>query len=118
MRFSYFPGCTDHSTSLEYGLIDPCGFQDPGCGAGGDRGLELLRSGRDPQHQSSPFPLPSCKEYLEGPVSQAGPLVIPCAGCFNMLKRAEHVLKNDEAKRKEIEEIVGFTYQPSFEMWL
>jgi heterodisulfide reductase subunit B len=48
--------------------------------------------------------------------TQAGPLVIPCAGCFNMLKRAEHALKNDETKRKEIEEIVGFTYQSSFEI--
>jgi heterodisulfide reductase subunit B len=48
--------------------------------------------------------------------SQAGSLVVPCAGCFNMLKRAEHALKNDEAKRKEIEETVGFTYQPSLEI--
>jgi heterodisulfide reductase subunit B len=48
--------------------------------------------------------------------SQAGPLVVPCAGCFNMLKRTEHALKNDEPKRKEIEEIVGFTYQPSLEI--
>jgi len=47
---------------------------------------------------------------------QAGPLVIPCAGCFNMLKRAEYVLKHDEVKRKEIEGIVEFSYQPSFEI--
>jgi len=43
-------------------------------------------------------------------------MVIPCAGCFNMMKRTEHVLKNDEAKRKEIEATVGFKYEPSFEM--
>jgi heterodisulfide reductase subunit B len=48
--------------------------------------------------------------------AQAGPLVIPCAGCFNMLKRAEHALQNDEAKRKEIEDIVQFTYDPSLEI--
>ena len=33
-----------------------------------------------------------------------------------MLKRAEYALKSDEGKRKEIEEIVGFTYQPSLEI--
>jgi heterodisulfide reductase subunit B len=33
-----------------------------------------------------------------------------------MLKRAEHALKTDEAKRKEIEAIVGFTYNTSFEL--
>jgi len=33
-----------------------------------------------------------------------------------MMKRAEHALENDEAKRKEIEEIVGFKYQSSLEI--
>ena len=27
MRFSYFPGCTDHSTSLEYGLSTHAVFE-------------------------------------------------------------------------------------------
>jgi heterodisulfide reductase subunit B len=48
--------------------------------------------------------------------AQAGPLVVPCAGCFSYLKRTENVLKHDEAERKEIEKIVGFTYQPSLEI--
>jgi heterodisulfide reductase subunit B len=48
--------------------------------------------------------------------AQAGPLVVPCAGCFSYLKRTEDVLKNNEAERKAIEEIVGFTYQPSLEI--
>jgi heterodisulfide reductase subunit B len=33
-----------------------------------------------------------------------------------MLKRTEYALKNDEAQRKEIEEIVGFTYESSLEI--
>ena len=32
------------------------------------------------------------------------------------MKRTEDVLKNDEAGRKEIEEIVGFKYDPSLEI--
>ncbi|HUL28989.1 MAG TPA: CoB--CoM heterodisulfide reductase iron-sulfur subunit B family protein, partial [Thermodesulfobacteriota bacterium] len=48
--------------------------------------------------------------------AQAGPLVVPCAGCFSSLKRTEDVLKNDEAERKEIEKIVGFAYEPAFEI--
>ena len=117
MRFSYFPGCTVHSTSMEYGKSTDAVFEDPGCRVGRDQRLELLWGGGDTQHQSSPLPLPAGTEILRLPSRpSAGPLVIPCAGCFNMLKRAEHALKTDEAKRKEIEEIVGFTYDTSFEL--
>jgi heterodisulfide reductase subunit B len=116
MRFSYYPGCTDHSTSLEYGRSAEAVFKTLGvelveiedwncCGAAATHSMNRLLS----------LCLPA-RNIAIAQSSQAGPLVIPCAGCFNMLKRAEHVLKNDEAKRKEIEEIVGFTYQSSFEL--
>jgi heterodisulfide reductase subunit B len=116
MRFSYYPGCTDHSTSLEYGRSAEAVFKTLGvelveiedwncCGAAATHSMNRLLS----------LCLPA-RNIAIAQSSQAGPLVIPCAGCFNMLKRAEHVLKNDEEKRKEIEEIVGFTYQSSFEL--
>ena len=38
-------------------------------------------------------------------------LVVPCAGCFNMLKRTERVLKTDPEMRREVESTVGFTYR-------
>jgi len=116
MKFSYFPGCTDHSTSLEYGLSARAVFKALGvemveiedwncCGAAATHSINHLLS----------LCLPA-RNIAIAQSTNAGPLVIPCAGCFNMLKRAEHALKNDEAKRKEIEEIVGFTYQSSFEI--
>ena len=116
MKFSYFPGCTDHSTSLEYGLSARAVFKTLGvemveiedwncCGAAATHSINHLLS----------LCLPA-RNIAIAQSTNAGPLVIPCAGCFNMLKRAEHALKNDEAKRKEIEEIVGFTYQSSFEI--
>jgi len=116
MRFSYFPGCTDHSTSLEYGLsahavfkaleVEMVEIEDWNCcGAAATHSINHLLS----------LCLPA-RNIAIAQSTNAGPLVIPCAGCFNMLKRAEHALKNDEAKRKEVEGIVGFTYQPSFEI--
>jgi heterodisulfide reductase subunit B len=116
MKFSYYPGCTDHSTALEFGRSAEAVFKILGvdlveiedwncCGAAATHSLNHLLS----------LCLPA-RNIAIAQSAQAGPLVIPCAGCFNMLKRAEHVLKNDEKKRKEIEEIVGFTYQPSFEL--
>lgn len=116
MKFSYFPGCTDHSTSYEYGRSTEAVLEALGielveiedwncCGAAATHSINHLLS----------LCLPA-RNISKAQSAQAGPLVVPCAGCFNMLKRTEYVFKNDEDKRKEIEEIVGFTYQPSFEI--
>jgi heterodisulfide reductase subunit B len=116
MRFSYFPGCTDHSTSYEYGRSAEAVLETLGvelveiddwncCGAAATHSLNHLLS----------LCLPA-RNISKAQSAQAGPLVIPCAGCFNMLKRAEHALRNDEEKRKEIEEIVGFKYEAGFEI--
>jgi len=116
MRFSYFPGCTDHSTSIEYGMSTHEVFKALGielveiedwncCGAAATHSTNHLLS----------LSLPA-RNISKAQSSQAGPLVVPCAGCFNMLKRAEYALRNDEKKRREIEAIVGFTYQPSQEI--
>ncbi len=116
MRFSYFPGCTDHSTSIEYGMSTLEVFKTLGielveiedwncCGAAATHSINHLLS----------LSLPA-RNISKAQAAQAGPLVVPCAGCFNMLKRTEYTLKSDEEKRKEIEEIVGFTYEPSLEI--
>ena len=116
MKFSYFPGCTDHSTSYEYGRsteavlkalsAEVLEIEDWNCcGAAATHSINHLLS----------LCLPA-RNIAIAQKTGAGPLVIPCAGCFNMLKRVEYALKHDEAKRKEIEEIVGFTYEPSFEL--
>jgi heterodisulfide reductase subunit B len=116
MKFSYFPGCTDHSTSIEYGMSIHQVFKTLGvelveiedwncCGAAATHSINHLLS----------LCLPA-RNISKAQERQAGPLVVPCAGCFNMLKRAEYALKGDGGKRKEIEEIVGFTYQPSQEI--
>ncbi len=71
---------------------------------------------RRPIAESSPFSLPSGQEYLQGPVCASRASGCSLCRCFSYLKRTEYVLKNDEAERKEIEEMVGFTYEPSLEI--
>jgi heterodisulfide reductase subunit B len=101
---------------LEYGLSTDAVFKTLGvelveiedwncCGAAATHSINHLLS----------LCLPA-RNISKAQDAQTGPLAVPCAGCFNMLKRAEYSLKNDEAKRKEIEEIVGFKYQPSLEI--
>ena len=116
MRFAYYPGCTDHSTAIEYGMsiqevfkildVELVEIEDWNCcGAAATHSLNHLLS----------LCLPA-RNISKAQATNAGPLVVPCAGCFNMLKRSEYTLKYDEIKRKEIEGIVGFTYQPSIEI--
>lgn len=116
MRFSYFPGCTDHSTSLEYGISTREVFKVLGvelieiddwncCGAAATHSINHLLS----------LCLPA-RNISKAQSLNIGSLVVPCAGCFNMLKRTENVLKNDQAKRRKIEEIVEFQYDPSLEI--
>jgi len=116
MRFSYFPGCTDRSSSMEYGLSTEEVFRALGvelvevedwncCGAAATHSLNRLLSLCLPARIMS-------KALLSGLTS----MVVPCAGCFSNLKRAEYVLRNEERDRRVIEEIVGFRYDPSLEI--
>lgn len=44
------------------------------------------------------------------------PLVVPCAGCFNNLKKAERALSEGGELASQIEDIVGFKYRGSTEI--
>jgi len=108
--YSYFPGCTSHSTSAEYDLSIKAVMEALGvglveiedwncCGAAAVHSMNRLLSLCLPARNIAM----AQKRDLE--------LVVPCAGCFNMLKRAEHVLKTDPEGRREVESTVGFTYR-------
>jgi len=108
--YSYFPGCTSHSTAVEYDRSTKAVFKALGmklveiedwncCGAAAVHSMNNLLSLCLPARNIAM----AQKRDLE--------LVIPCAGCFNMLKRAERVLKTDPEMRREVESIVGFTYR-------
>ncbi len=116
VKFSYFPGCTDHSTSFEYGSSTREVFKVLGvelieiddwncCGAAATHSINHLLS----------LCLPA-RNIFKAQSLNLGSLVVPCAGCFNMLKRTENVLKKDEETREKIEGIVGFKYDPSLEI--
>jgi heterodisulfide reductase subunit B len=40
-------------------------------------------------------------------------LVTPCAACYNRLKGVDTILRNEPARRAQIERLVGFTYNAS-----
>ena len=109
MTYSYYPGCSLHSTGLEYGLSTRAIFNELElglvelegwncCGASSAHALDHTLS----------LALPARNLAL---AQEAGyDLVAPCAACFNRMKSADYALRSDPATRAEIESIVGFQY--------
>jgi heterodisulfide reductase subunit B len=109
-KYSYFPGCTSHSTAAEYDLSTNAVFKA--------LGVELVEiddwncCGAAAVHSMNRF-LSLCLPARNIAMAQKRDLelVVPCAGCFNMLKRSERALKTDPDARREIESTIGFTYR-------
>ena len=110
MSYSFYPGCSAHSTGLEYGLSTLATFKHLGleleeltewncCGASSAHAL-----GR---HILS-LALPARNLAI---AQEAGrDLVTSCAACFSRLKNTDHTLRNDPEVRDEVESVVGFNY--------
>lgn len=109
MKLSYFPGCSLGSTAKEYDLSARAA-----CRA---LGLELVElkdwvccgatSAHSTNHLLS-IALPSRNLAL---AQEAGmDLAIPCSACYSRVKKADYTMRNNEAMRKEIEDIVEFNY--------
>jgi heterodisulfide reductase subunit B len=109
MRYSFYPGCSLHSTGLEYGLSTRAVFRHLGlaldeladwncCGASSAHAL----------NHALALALPA--RTLALAQASGRDLVTPCAACFSRLKHADHVLRTDPETRAEIESVVGFTF--------
>ena len=112
MSYSYYPGCSLHSTGLEYGLSTRAVFHH--------LGLELRElpgwncCGASSAHTLDPtaaLALPA--RTLALAQGRQADLVTPCAACFSRLKGVDYVLRNDLELRLKIERLVGFTYTAS-----
>jgi heterodisulfide reductase subunit B len=110
MEFSYYPGCSLHATGLEYDASTRAVF-----GALGVKLVELedwVCCGASSAHSTSgelALSLPAINLALAQEAAH-GDLVAPCAACFNRTKAADYALRNDPARRKEIEDAVDFAY--------
>lgn len=115
MEVSFYPGCTSHSTGLEYSLSLHAVFDALGlelseiddwncCGGAAAHSLSHLLG----------LALPA-RNIAKAQVRDL-PLAIPCPGCFNAVKRAQYALSNDPDMRKTLEDIVGFKYKGNLEV--
>ncbi|MDH7489951.1 MAG: CoB--CoM heterodisulfide reductase iron-sulfur subunit B family protein [Anaerolineae bacterium] len=102
MKYSYYPGCTLHSTAIEYGWsteavcealgIDLVEIEDWNCcGASSAHSL-------DP-HLALALPT---RDLMRAQAVGAD-IVMPCAACYGRMAAADHKMRSDSAWRKEME---------------
>ena len=115
MKVSLYPGCTAHSTGVEYSESMHAVFDA--------LGVEFLEvddwncCGGAAAHCLSSFlglALPA--RNIAKAQARDLPLAVPCPGCFNAVKRAQYALTNDPEMRQTLEEIVGFKYKGDIEV--
>jgi heterodisulfide reductase subunit B len=112
MNYSYYPGCSLHSTGLEYGLSTRAVFKHLGLGL-----TELEDWSCCGASSAHVFDHTLALALPVRTLSQAQAfdrdLVIPCAACYNRLKGADAAMRNDPATRSELESLLGFQYTGS-----
>ncbi len=109
MRYSFYPGCTLHSTAIEYGLST-----EAVCRA---MGIELVElddwncCGASSAHSLNPYlakALPARNVIIAQ--KEGLDMAIPCAACFYQSVSADARLRQDETFRQEMERAFGVEY--------
>jgi heterodisulfide reductase subunit B len=111
MELSYYPGCTAHSTAIEYEQsieevlkvlnINIKELNDWNCcGSGPAKNI------------SDSLVVNLSARNIKIAQEEGKDLLVPCAGCYASMKKSEYALKNEKLKN-EIEETVGFNFNNS-----
>ena len=109
MELSYYPGCTAHSTAIEYeksieAVLNVLGINIKEiddwncCGSGPAKNI------------SDNLVVNLSARNIKIAESIGKDLLVPCAGCYASMKKSEFALKNNTLK-DEIEKTVDFKYQ-------
>lgn len=109
MEFSYYPGCSLHSTAIEYNASVLGVFKELQTGLHelDDWNCCGASSAHIFNHELS-LALPARNLAI---AQEAGrDIVMPCAACYNRHKSVDHVMRKDPSHKASLEEIIGFQF--------
>jgi heterodisulfide reductase subunit B len=110
-KYAFYPGCTLHSTGVEFGLSS-----ELVCDA---LGLEMVEiddwncCGASSAHSMDHtlfLALPA-RNLVKAQETGLADLAIPCAACYSRLAAADLALQQDEAFRARLESVLDFEYE-------
>ncbi|MHC5060729.1 MAG: CoB--CoM heterodisulfide reductase iron-sulfur subunit B family protein [Planctomycetota bacterium] len=110
MKIAYYPGCSLHSTGVEYDISTK-----KVCEALGIELAEIkdwICCGSTPAHQYDELmsvALPAKNLVLASRTDNLKEICAPCASCYSRLKFTQAKM-NDKAVRKEVEHVIGQKY--------
>ncbi|MCD6150778.1 MAG: CoB--CoM heterodisulfide reductase iron-sulfur subunit B family protein [Deltaproteobacteria bacterium] len=113
--YSYYPGCTSHSTAVEYieaslAVIEALGIE-----------LQELPDwcccGAASAHNFSTTLALGLSAFNLAEAHKVGvDLVIPCAGCYGNLAQVDYVMRHDEKECQRFEKQLDFNYDGQVKM--
>ena len=113
--YSYYPGCTSHSTAIEYieaslAVIEALGIE-----------LQELPDwcccGAASAHNLSTSLALGLSAFNLAEAHKVGvDLVIPCAGCYGNLAQVDYVMRHDEKECQRFEKQLDFNYDGQVKM--
>jgi len=109
MELSYYPGCTAHSTAIEYEKSIEAVLKILGISIKEIEDWNCCGSG-PAKNISEDLVINLSARNIKIAEQIGKDLLVPCAGCFNSLKKSEYALK-DNNKKSEIEDILNFKFQ-------
>lgn len=116
MEFSYYPGCTSHSTAWEFNESTLAVFSALGhelkeiedwncCGGASARVVDRFLS----------LGLPARNLLIANKAGRT--LIAPCAGCFSNVRNALSVFREGGEEARKLEESLGEEYGKGVEVW-
>lgn len=105
LNYSYYPGCSLHASAGEYDLSTRELFKVLNIGL--TEIPDWFCCGATPAHNVDELlSLSLCAKNLELAEQVEGDVAVACAACFSRLKTAQHVLAENEVKRKQVEKAI------------
>ncbi|QEM67165.1 heterodisulfide reductase subunit B [Geobacter sp. FeAm09] len=105
LSYAYYPGCSLHASAGEYDLSTRELFRKLGIGL--TEVPDWFCCGATPAHNVDELlSLSLCAKNMELAEKVGGDLAVACAACFSRLKTTQHVLSENDVKRKQVEKAI------------
>jgi len=106
LNYSYYPGCSLHASASEYDLSTRELFKALEIGL--TEIPDWFCCGATPAHNVDELlSLSLCAKNLELADKVEGDMAVACASCFSRLKTTQHVLTENNVKRKQVETAIN-----------